>query len=66
MFYRVMQSICHLNVTTAHGFLNTKGQEIDIRNCIPVIDDIVVLTVKPHFPEGKQKKLDICDHKVTS
>lgn len=58
-FYRVMQSICHLNVTTAHVFLNIKGQEIDIRNCIPVIEDIVVLTVKPHSPEGKLTKKSI-------
>lgn len=59
LFYRVMQSICHLNVTTAHVFLNIKGQEIDIRNCIPVIEDIVVLTVKPHSPEGKLTKIKI-------
>lgn len=55
MFYRVMQNICHLNVTTAHGFLNTKGQEIGIQNYILVIGDIVVLIVKPHSLEGKQK-----------
>lgn len=54
MFYRAMQNICHLNVTTVHVFLNIRGQEIDIRNYIPVIEDIVVLTVKPHSPEGKQ------------
>lgn len=49
-----MLNICHSNVTTAHVFLNIRGQEIDIQNYIPVIEDIVVLTVKPHSLEGKQ------------
>lgn len=64
IFYRVMQNICHLNVTTAHVFSNIKGQEIDIQNYIPGIEDIVVLTVKPHSPEGKQKqKQKLCKTK---
>lgn len=57
LIYRVTQNTCHLNVTTAHVCSNIKGQEIDIRNYIPVIEDTDVLTVKRHSPEGKQKKL---------
>lgn len=51
--HRAMLSICHSNVTTVRDCSSTRGQEIDIPNCIRATDGIVVHTVRPLFHEGK-------------